>query len=95
MVCLCDFPKCNAVIDRGLAFVCGDSPGETEFGCGRYFCGDHMKGRTYGRGKDAEHKQVCGRCKRGERPWPMKPDLPNALEEVEFNPSFYTGLGAG
>jgi hypothetical protein len=76
---LCDQPGCENVIDRGLAYLCGQGPGETEFGCGRYFCGDHMGYRTYGRGAAAEHVQNCKRCQRGRAPYPMKADIPQAV----------------
>ncbi len=38
----CDRRGCNAEIDRGLAYRCGD-PNEDE-GCGLYFCPDHLGG---------------------------------------------------
>lgn len=84
VVCLCDHPDCSEEIDRGLSYVCGSEPGETERGCGRYFCGEHMKYRTYGRGKDAEDVQVCEECKARRKPWPMKPDLPHALNGIRW-----------
>ena len=40
----CDKRGCGKEIDRGLAYLCGDSPGERhsdEGGCGRYYCEDH------------------------------------------------------
>lgn len=40
----CDKDGCAARIDRGLAYLCGQTPGGDEFGCGGYFCGDHMLG---------------------------------------------------
>lgn len=70
--CLCDFPSCIVLIDRGLAYLCGQHPGETEFGCGRYFCGKHMGYRRYGRGKHAVRIQNCDRCRRGRPAYPMK-----------------------
>lgn len=38
----CDTASCNAQIDRGLAYVCGGMHDGGEFGCGRYFCPDHL-----------------------------------------------------
>ena len=40
----CDKRGCDAEIDRGLGYLCGDSPGmfNGEPGCGRYYCGDHL-----------------------------------------------------
>lgn len=40
----CDKDSCDAAIDRGLAFLCGQTPGGDEEGCGYYFCGAHMLG---------------------------------------------------
>ena len=85
VVCECDHPRCHEKIDRGLDYLCGEDPGETEHGCGRYFCGKHRKTRTY-RDYDRDVWN-CGRCRRGQQPWPMKPDLPDALNDVEFSPA--------
>lgn len=41
----CDAYGCTHVIDRGLAFRCGDLGCETDEtlpGCGNYFCGHHL-----------------------------------------------------
>jgi hypothetical protein len=40
----CDKEGCNDPIDRGLAFLCGQTPGGDEYGCGFYFCAQHMNG---------------------------------------------------
>lgn len=41
---VCHFGDCLATIDRGLGSLCGNEPGvEDEFGCGRWFCGEHLK----------------------------------------------------
>ncbi len=40
----CDKPGCNERIDRGLAYLCGQTPGGDEYGCGGYFCAKHMLG---------------------------------------------------
>ena len=37
----CDEPDCTTVIDRGLAFLCGDMH-EDERTCAKYYCGDHQ-----------------------------------------------------
>lgn len=73
---LCDHPSCGKIINRGLAYLCGQDPGETEYGCGRYFCEDHCGSRTYGRGKTSVTVRNCERCRRGLRPFTMKGDLP-------------------
>ncbi len=68
--CICDHPKCNARIDRGLSYVCcGEEPMGGEKGCGRHFCYDHA---------DWNHR--CSRCTHGRGPWPRKPDVREWLE---------------
>ena len=54
----CDFPACGAKIDRGLGYVCGGEPYGGEFGCGLYFCGEHL---VY-----VERRQVCECCEAGQ-----------------------------
>jgi hypothetical protein len=66
----CDFPCCNAKIDRGLGYLCGEEPGGDEFGCGLYFCGEHL----FCSGKG--HGWLCLRCLTYEDPYEMKPDHP-------------------
>lgn len=40
---VCHQPDCEAKIDRGLAFLCGDSPGrEDDAGCGWWYCSAHL-----------------------------------------------------
>jgi hypothetical protein len=39
---VCEQPDCNEEIDRGLAHLCGATPGGDEYGCGGYFCGQHL-----------------------------------------------------
>ncbi len=64
----CDHPKCNAVIDRGLAYVCCEQqPYGGEHGCGLYFCEEHR-----------DHKGRCSRCARYDHnPYKPKPDHPD------------------
>lgn len=42
----CDQPGCLVRIDRGLGYLCGQSPDghrdPSEPGCGRYFCDQHL-----------------------------------------------------
>lgn len=40
----CDHPDCEAEIDRGLSYACGDMHGENdpEGSCENYFCGKHL-----------------------------------------------------
>lgn len=53
----CDEKDCAAVIDRGLGYLCGQTPGGDEHGCGDYFCEEHL---YLGIAKDAP--QLCSRC---------------------------------
>ncbi len=39
---VCDAPGCEEAIDRGLAYVCGDMHDGGDYGCGLYFCGNHL-----------------------------------------------------
>lgn len=57
----CDHPGCNKEIDRGLAYCCGGMHGgqgyfdedlQTWFGCGRYFCSEHLSALG----------QLCSEC---------------------------------
>ena len=41
---VCEKTGCRATIDRGLAFLCGKTPGGDEHGCGGYFCDQHLYG---------------------------------------------------
>lgn len=69
----CDHPDCTTRIDRGLGYLCGAEPGGDDEGCGRYFCEAH---RLAGQ---------CERCAAGAEPFPMKPDLPDALRNMEWH----------
>lgn len=45
----CHEPVCETVIDRGLAYLCGGTPGSPdEYGCGQWFCGEHLLGTPTG-----------------------------------------------
>lgn len=68
---VCDQPKCEKEIDRGLGYVCGGEPYGGEKGCGLYFCGEHQVGRW----------QRCKRCDTYRPPYKPKPD---ALKWVRF-----------
>jgi hypothetical protein len=39
---ICERTGCTEQIDRGLGFLCGKTPGGDEYGCGGYFCGQHL-----------------------------------------------------
>lgn len=66
----CDHPGCEAVIDRGLAYVCGGEPFGGDAGCGLYFCDHHTH---FAKGKPP---QLCCRCCNGQEPFTPTPDRP-------------------
>lgn len=67
----CDHPRCNAEIDRGIAYVCGGEPYGGDRGCGLYFCMEHQRG--YG--------QRCPRCAAYKPPYKhAKLDHPKWIE---------------
>ena len=70
----CDHPRCNAEIDRGLAYVCGGEPYGGEHGCGLYFCAQHLAFYTEPR------SQACPRCGRYKPPYRPKPDHPTWIQ---------------
>lgn len=59
---VCDHPRCNTQIDRGLAFVCGGQPYGGEDGCGLYFCAIHLYYTDVKNEYDADAPQLCERC---------------------------------
>lgn len=61
----CDFPGCEAKINRGLSYVCGDMHDGDEHSCGRYFCGDHM---YFGLGLPNQMCEECADRFRDENP---------------------------
>lgn len=54
---VCERDGCTETIDRGLGCLCGESPGGDEYGCGGYFCGQHLHGAPEG-----EPGNRCARC---------------------------------
>lgn len=77
---VCDHPKCNAEIDRGLAYVCGGQPYGGEKGCGLYFCGSHLT---------AGAPQRCPKCARYDhRPYKPKPDCYEWITHKLTDPSW-------
>lgn len=94
----CEYPTCNEEIDRGISFACGDEP-FSEIGCDRYFCSKH---RHYTGFKcdgsdekcdhdedcDCEFKEVCERCRKGESPFPYKPEHPDWVRHLLIDESW-------
>ena len=72
---ICDHPKCNKKIDRGLAYVCGGGAYGGDKGCGLYFCSKHL---YFGRSEDAP--QLCKRCMQYKKPYTPKPDTREWIE---------------
>ena len=67
---VCDHPDCAKGIDRGLSYVCGGDAYGGEFGCGLYFCSEHLQYADID-----EIVQVCERCANHEDPFDAKPDV--------------------
>jgi len=67
---ICDYPGCDEVIDRGLAFVCGGMHGADDDGCGRYYCDQHLAIQLDG------PSPLCPFCAKGE---PLPPIDPGTL----------------
>ncbi|WP_369211334.1 hypothetical protein [Streptomyces flavofungini] len=55
---VCEQDGCTEKIDRGLAYLCGKTPGGDEYGCGGYFCGEH---KYLGSGAPVS-EGLCGAC---------------------------------
>jgi len=58
----CDYPGCNAKINRGLSYACGGMHGEDEFSCDRYFCEKHMVSAVWPKGAAMHQSQFCPDC---------------------------------
>ena len=83
---VCDHPRCNTKIDRGLAYVCGGVPFGGEDGCGLYFCAEHLIIGFQGR-EDAT--QLCPKCDRYDhKPYKPKPDLQEWIDWKMTDPSW-------
>ena len=80
----CDYPGCGEYINRGLAHVCGRDPYGGEYGCGLYFCQNHLTFACYDahgeltedEDKEEEVVQSCERCATGDDPFVPTPDHP-------------------
>ena len=60
----CDLDGCEVDIDRGLSYVCGSDPYGGEYGCGGFFCADHLSWYSYWEEDGEEHlsPQMCPAC---------------------------------
>jgi hypothetical protein len=65
----CDQPGCGKEINRGLGYVCGGEPYGGEYGCGLFFCSEHL----YVAGSGG--RQLCYRC--GVNPGPEYAPTPD------------------
>lgn len=83
---LCDHPRCNKEIDRGLAYVCGSDVYGGSHGCGLFFCGDHLQYRTP-RGEDRVVMN-CKRCATYRLPYKPKPDVKEWFDHKRDDPSW-------
>lgn len=55
----CDEEGCDAEIDRGLSFACGDMHGGGENMCERYFCEAHLNNVVWA---DNRCVGICNEC---------------------------------
>lgn len=55
---VCEEQDCTEEIDRGLYYLCGNTPGGDEYGCGGYYCGKHL---YLGSGAPVS-EGLCARC---------------------------------
>jgi hypothetical protein len=78
---VCDHPKCNESIHRGLSYVCGGDPYGGERGCGLFFCSKHL---SFG----VSLPQLCMRCKRNGKPYEPKPDVEEWIKHKMTDPSW-------
>ena len=60
---ICDHPRCNTEIDRGLAYACGGMHGENGFDCAKYFCDEHLYW-VDADNKDILSGRLCASCKK-------------------------------
>lgn len=62
---ICDHPKCNVEIDRGMGYACDEynDKKEKHRGCGLFFCSKHGGG------------SLCKRCETYKTPYKEKPDM--------------------
>lgn len=81
---ICDHPKCNERIDRGLSYLCGGQDFD-EHGCGLCFCSKHLFFHTF---RDGESANVCSRCHNHKKPYMPKPDTYEWIHHKATDPSW-------
>lgn len=64
---ICDHRGCTEEIDRGLFYVCGGDAHGGEYGCGLFFCSEHLY-------LSVRRPQLCARCFRYRKPFRPTPD---------------------
>lgn len=73
----CDYPGCDADIDRGIAYACGGDPMEN---CGLFFCYEHKRHDVDPEAEWSDENRhqfgVCERCAKGEPSFDPSPDTP-------------------
>lgn len=75
---VCDAPKCETEIDRGLAHVCGgEQPYGGDSGCGLYFCSKHLFYHAFRRG---DRGFYCKRCGSNKPAYEPKADVPEWIQ---------------
>lgn len=84
---VCDHPHCTKEIDRGLSYVCGSEPYGGQFGCGLFFCGDHLDFRDIDDSKKSS-VQLCQRCLEKKTPFDKKPDVAEWVKHKLTDPSW-------
>jgi hypothetical protein len=78
---ICEYPGCNKKIDRGISYACGGRD-FSEFGCGRYFCEEHLVWHSFNVGGHRETVRICERCAKYKPPFPYKPERKEWLRHL-------------
>ena len=97
---ICEHPDCKEKIDRGVSYACGGEP-FSEFGCDRYFCGEHkhfVGFKCDGSDEKCDHdddcectfKELCERCAKGEASFDYKPETREWLIHILSHHSWRT-----
>ena len=82
---ICDHPKCDKKIDRGISYVCGGEAYGGDHGCGLYFCESHLYFHNF---VDGNNRQVCFRCDHYNESYKPKPDVAEWVKFKETDPSW-------